>query len=79
MGVAVTDLKPEGIVRVRGETWSATSLNGEQPAGTLIQVISVRGIRLEVWGEEPAETRRAARAHRAAAANAIAGVLHPER
>ena len=26
-GVAVTDLHPEGIVRVRGENWSATCLN----------------------------------------------------
>jgi membrane-bound ClpP family serine protease len=51
-GIAVTDLTPEGIVRVRGEEWSAVSLNGRIAAGTRVQAISVAGVRLEVWGEE---------------------------
>lgn len=51
-GVAVSDLVPEGIVRVRGEQWSAVSLNGRVRAGTRVQVLHVAGVRLEVWGEE---------------------------
>jgi membrane-bound ClpP family serine protease len=51
-GIAVSDLTPEGIVRVRGEEWSAVSLNGRIAAGTRVQVISVAGVRLEIWGEE---------------------------
>lgn len=52
-GVAVTDLSPEGIVRVRGEQWSASSVNGPATAGTRIQVLRADGVRLEVWAEQP--------------------------
>ncbi len=57
-GVAVSDLDPSGIVRVAGENWSATSLNGRVPAGARIQVIQADGVRLSVWGENglPRET-----------------------
>lgn len=51
-GVAVTDLTPEGIVRIRGEEWSASSVNGTVAAGSRIQVLQ-GGVRLEVWGEPP--------------------------
>ena len=51
-GVALSDLRPDGIVRVRGETWSATALNGQVTAGTPIQVIQADGVRLGVWGKE---------------------------
>jgi membrane-bound ClpP family serine protease len=50
-GVALGDLTPEGIVRVRGELWSAVSLNGTVPDSTPVQVLRVAGVRLEVWGE----------------------------
>jgi membrane protein implicated in regulation of membrane protease activity len=50
-GAAVTDLDPQGIVRVCGERWSATSLNGFVAAGDPVQVIRVDGVRLAVWGE----------------------------
>lgn len=50
-GTAITDLDLEGTVKVRGESWSARSLNGRIPAGTTVQVINARGVRLEVWGE----------------------------
>lgn len=50
-GVSVTDLVPEGVVRVRGENWSATSLNGTIPAGSRVQVIEA-GVRLTVWAED---------------------------
>lgn len=57
-GVAVSDLEPSGIVRVAGENWSATSLNGRIPAGARIQVIEANGVRLSVWGDKglPRET-----------------------
>jgi membrane-bound ClpP family serine protease len=51
-GVAVSDLVPEGIVRVRGEQWSATAVNGTVRAGTRVQVLGVSGVRLDVWGEK---------------------------
>lgn len=51
-GVAVSDLDPDGIVRVRGEEWSAHALNGTIPAGTPVQVIRAEGVRLEVWGDK---------------------------
>jgi len=51
-GVAVGELTPEGIVRVRGEEWSAISVNGNIRAGTRVQVLRTSGVRLEVWGED---------------------------
>ncbi len=51
-GMALSDLAPEGIVQVRGEQWSAASVNGHVRQGTRVQVLRVRGVRLEVWGEE---------------------------
>jgi membrane-bound ClpP family serine protease len=51
-GTAVTELRPDGVVRVNGETWSATSRNGNFPSGAQVQVILASGVRLEVWGED---------------------------
>jgi membrane-bound ClpP family serine protease len=51
-GVALSDLSPEGIVQVRGEHWSASSVNGHVREGTRVQVLRAQGVRLEVWGEE---------------------------
>jgi membrane-bound ClpP family serine protease len=59
-GVAVCDLDPAGIVRVGGETWSAVALNGNVPSGTPVQVVRIRGVRLEVWGEETVDSLSAA-------------------
>lgn len=50
--VAVTDLEPAGVVRVAGENWSATSMNGPVKAGHRVQVIEASGVRLGVWAEE---------------------------
>jgi membrane-bound ClpP family serine protease len=50
-GVAVTELTPLGVVRVRGETWSAESVSGPLPAGAPVHALNVRGVRLEVWSE----------------------------
>jgi membrane protein implicated in regulation of membrane protease activity len=52
-GVALGDLAPDGLVRVRGEQWHATSVNGIARAGTRVQVLRVSGLHLEVWAEEP--------------------------
>ena len=54
-GIAVSRLAPEGIVSVRGEHWSAISVNGTVAASTPVQVLRAVGVRLEVWGED-AET-----------------------
>ncbi|MGA2804707.1 MAG: NfeD family protein [Acidimicrobiales bacterium] len=51
-GVAVGDLDPEGIVRVNGENWSAVALNAPVRAKTPVQVVRVKGVRLEVWGDQ---------------------------
>ena len=51
-GVAVSDLDPEGVVRVQGEDWSAVAINSPVHSGTVVQVIGGGGVRLEVWGEE---------------------------
>jgi membrane-bound ClpP family serine protease len=52
----VRTLSPEGVVRVRGEQWTAVALNGAVAAGAKVRVVSVDGMRLEVWaeGNEPA-------------------------
>jgi len=55
-GVAVSDLAPNGIVQVRGEHWSAASVNGTVRSGTRVQVIRDGGVRLEVWGEDAEAT-----------------------
>jgi len=49
-GIAVSDLDPDGIVRVGGEEWSAHSLNGAIGRGERIQVVEGRGVRIGVWG-----------------------------
>lgn len=51
MGVAVGDLIPTGVVRVRGEEWSAECVNGTARRGTPVQVLEVQGVRLRVWAE----------------------------
>lgn len=51
-GVAVGPLDPDGVVKVRGEQWSATSLNGPVRAGAKVQVVAIDQLKLEVWNEE---------------------------
>ena len=50
-GVAVSDLAPSGIIRIRGEEWSAVSVNGTARRGSPVQVLRAAGVRLEVWSE----------------------------
>jgi membrane-bound ClpP family serine protease len=51
-GVAISDLDPEGIVRVQGEEWSAVAINAPVRRGSPVLVVGHGGVRLEVWGEE---------------------------
>jgi len=51
-GIAVTPLDPDGVVRVHGENWSATSSNGPVPKGGTVQVIEASGVRLSVWADD---------------------------
>lgn len=51
-GTAVTALAPVGVVRVRGESWTARSLSGPLPAGAEVRVVSLEGLRLLVWSED---------------------------
>jgi membrane-bound ClpP family serine protease len=52
-GTALSDLAPDGVVQVRGEHWSATSVGGQIRAGAKVHVVRMSGVRLEVWGEQP--------------------------
>lgn len=49
MGVAATDLRPEGTVRVTGEPWSAASADGDViRAGERVIVLDMEGLTLRV-------------------------------
>ncbi len=48
VGQAITDINPEGQVRVHGETWIATSAEGKIKAGTRIQVERIKNLLLTV-------------------------------
>jgi membrane-bound serine protease (ClpP class) len=43
-GVAITDLKPKGEVRVAGETWRAESLSGDIAKGEAVSVKALNGL-----------------------------------
>lgn len=47
-GVAVTDLAPSGIARVKSEEWMAEALEGTIHQGEAIKVVQVEGLRLKV-------------------------------
>ncbi|WP_297501162.1 NfeD family protein [Thermococcus sp.] len=46
--VVVEDLKPEGLVKVDGELWSAVCLNGNAMRGEKVAIVRVRGTRVLV-------------------------------
>jgi membrane-bound serine protease (ClpP class) len=48
IGVATSDLNPEGYVRVHGEIWKATSSEGEIKASTRVKVAAIENLRLTV-------------------------------
>jgi membrane-bound serine protease (ClpP class) len=43
-GIAITDLKPKGEVRVMGEIWRAESLSGDIAKGELVTVKELKGL-----------------------------------
>ena len=52
VGVARSQLGPEGTVLVQGEIWTAESVDGVIPAGSRVRVTQVDGLRLRVKKEE---------------------------
>ena len=52
VGVARSELAPEGTVFVQGELWSAESADGVIPSGERVRVTRVDGLRLRVRKEE---------------------------
>ncbi len=50
VGVARSEIAPEGIVQLAGEQWSAQLAEGSQPipAGSRVEVVGVHGVRLYV-------------------------------
>lgn len=48
LGVARSDLAPDGIVRADGEEWTATSPGGRIPVGARVRILRVEGLRLIV-------------------------------
>lgn len=45
---AVTELAPDGVVKVGNETWSACSIGKNIPSGTLLMITEVNGLKLTV-------------------------------
>jgi membrane-bound ClpP family serine protease len=56
VGVAKSDLAPEGIALVAAEDWTAVAESGPIPRGSKVRVKRVDGVRLIV---EPAQTGEA--------------------
>jgi membrane-bound serine protease (ClpP class) len=56
-GTVLTPLEPVGVVRVRGESWTARSTSGPVPRGASVRVTGMAGLTLEVAPEPaPQET-----------------------
>jgi membrane-bound serine protease (ClpP class) len=53
-GIATSDLKPKGEVRVMGEFWEAAAQTGEIATGQTIEVVGMEGMFLVV---QPAEQK----------------------
>jgi membrane-bound ClpP family serine protease len=51
-GIATTDLKPNGEVRVMGEFWQATAKDGEIATGQAVEVMGMNGMFLVVKSAE---------------------------
>ena len=57
-GVAITDLKPKGEVRVEGYTWRAESVSGDIAKGERVTVKAMKGLVLTVEkAQEPTEQK----------------------
>jgi membrane-bound serine protease (ClpP class) len=51
IGVAKTDLSPNGVIFVEGEYWNATSVDGDVKAGEKVIVVEAEGLRVKVKRE----------------------------
>lgn len=49
-GIAQSDLRPDGFVRVRGELWRAVANSSDRPicSGTRVEIIAAEGMKLRV-------------------------------
>jgi membrane-bound serine protease (ClpP class) len=56
-GMATTALDPKGLVRARGETWTAEAVSGSIPAGTPVRIVDVKGVKLLVESEPAMDDR----------------------
>ncbi len=52
-GEVTETLKPEGIVKIKGEYWQAKSIEGEIGIGSTVEVMRIEGLHLEVRKREP--------------------------
>ena len=54
LGVAATDLWPDGQVRVDGEIWQARSFDGDEKylPGERVRVVKVQGATAIVWRDD---------------------------
>ena len=57
-GTALTDLTPDGLVRVDLQEWSAIATGGEIGAGDAVEVVGVAGVRLQVTPAQVEEEDR---------------------
>ncbi len=48
LGEAITELNPDGQVRIHGEIWNAVSLDGKLKKGTTVRVDQVKDLRIAV-------------------------------
>ena len=54
-GKTVSDLAPEGVVRIKGELWDAKAEGRRINAGTKVIVVGQEGLKLIVSREKPSE------------------------
>jgi membrane-bound ClpP family serine protease len=47
-GEALEDMQPDGMVKIRGELWSARSVSGNIAGGTKVVVVARNGLKLSV-------------------------------
>ncbi len=57
-GKVASPLSPEGMVRIRGELWGATSSEGNIGAGEPVEVVGEDGLKLVVRKISPRKTTR---------------------
>jgi membrane-bound ClpP family serine protease len=57
-GRSVTELDPVGVVQVKGESWTAESVNGRVPPGAEVRVVSSEGVKLRVWSDQAEPAHR---------------------